>query len=323
MMNVGVQGLGTYVPDNVMTNFDFEKILDTSDEWITEMTGIKERRFADDDTDTSDMGLTAAERAIENSKVAKEDIDLVIVATSTGEFHFPSVANIIQDKLGLENVPSMDQLAACTGFIYGVVTASQFIQAGTYKHVLVVGVDKLSKITDFEDRSTAVLFGDGAGAAVIGEVDEGYGIKSFEIGSKGSGGKYLYDDQESGKLKMNGREVFKFAVRQMGESSVNVTEKAGFSNEDIDMLVPHQANIRIMDAARERMNLPEEKMSSTVALYGNTSAASIPLSIQHELDNGKIKSGDNLVLVGFGGGLTWGAICLTWGSNKEDTHDKT
>ena len=172
MKNVGVLGLGTYVPDKVFTNFDFEKILDTSDEWITEMTGIKERRFAEDDMETSDMAVLAAEQALEDSGVAKEDIDLVIVATSTGDHRFPSVANIVQDRLGLRNVPSMDQLAACTGFIYSMVTASQFIEAGTYKNVLIVGVDKLSKITDFTDRSTAVLFGDGAGAAVIGEVDE-------------------------------------------------------------------------------------------------------------------------------------------------------
>lgn len=323
MKNVGVLGLGTYVPDKVMTNFDFEKILDTSDEWIREMTGIRERRFLEDGMGTSDMAFHAAEAAIENSGVPKEDIDLVIVATSTGENHFPTVANVIQDRLGLENVPSMDQLAACTGFIYGIVTASQFIQAGTYEHVLVVGADHLTKITDFTDRSTAVLFGDGAGAAVIGEVDSGYGIKSFEIGSKGSGGQYLYDDVESGKLKMNGREVFKFAVRQMGESSVNVMTEAGLEPDDVDMFIPHQANIRIMNAARERMKLPVEKMSCTVDRYGNTSAASIPLSLQYEIENGKIKSGDNIVLVGFGGGLTWGAICLTWGKNKEDTHDKT
>src|SRR5699024_1601348 len=321
MKNVGVLGLATFLRDKVFTTFDFEKILDTSDEWITEMTGIKERRFAEDDMETSDMAVLAAEQALEDSGVAKEDIDLVIVATSTGDHRFPSVANIVQDRLGLRNVPSMDQLAACTGFIYSMVTASQFIEAGTYKNVLIVGVDKLSKITDFTDRSTAVLFGDGAGAAVIGEVEEGFGSKSFELDSKGSGGPHRYDYSESGYLHMNGREVFKFAVRQMGESSVNVTEKAGLEADDIDMLVPHQANIRIMDAARERMDMTKERMSSTIDKYGNTSAASIPLSIHHELKNGKIKSGDNLVLVGFGGGLTWGAVCLTWGKNKEEKDD--
>ncbi|CAM2887187.1 beta-ketoacyl-ACP synthase III [Salinicoccus roseus] len=319
MKNVGVLGLGTYVPEKVFTNHDFEKILDTSDEWITEMTGIKERRFAED-MDTSDMAYEAAKEALENSGVGPEDIDLVIVATSTGDHQFPTVATLLQKRLGLRPVPSMDQLAACTGFIYGMVTAQQFIQTGTYDHVLVVGADKLSKITDFEDRSTAVLFGDGAGAVVMGEVAEGHGMHSFELGSNGHGGPYLYDDEADGNIRMNGREVYKFAVRQMGESSVHVTEKAGLSKEDIDMLVPHQANIRIMNAARERMGLPEDRMSVTVDRYGNTSAASIPLSIHHEVKNGRIKSGDTLVLVGFGGGLTWGAICLTWGDNKEETH---
>ncbi|MCC4722456.1 beta-ketoacyl-ACP synthase III [Salinicoccus sp. RF5] len=319
MKNVGVLGLGTYVPEKVFTNHDFEKILDTSDEWITEMTGIKERRFAEN-MDTSDMAYEAAKEALENSGVTPEDIDLVIVATSTGDHQFPTVATMLQKRLGLRSVPSMDQLAACTGFIYGMVTAQQFIQTGTYDHVLVVGADKLSKITDFDDRSTAVLFGDGAGAVVMGEVADGHGMHSFELGSNGNGGPYLYDDEEDGNIRMNGREVYKFAVRQMGESSVHVTEKAGLSKEDIDMLVPHQANIRIMNAARERMGLPEDRMSVTVDRYGNTSAASIPLSIHYEVKNGRIKSGDTLVLVGFGGGLTWGAICLTWGDNKEETH---
>ncbi|CAD2079897.1 beta-ketoacyl-ACP synthase III [Jeotgalicoccus meleagridis] len=315
MTNVGILGMGSYAPEKVFTNFDFEKILDTSDEWIREMTGIEERRFAED-MDTSDMALIAAERAIEDSGISKDDIDFVVVATSTGEHKFPTVANTIQDKLGLKNVPSVDQLAACSGFIYGLASAEMFVKSGRYKNILVVGVDKLTKITDFEDRSTAVLFGDGAGAAVVGEVDEGFGIKSFELGSKGSGGKYLYGDKEKGYIRMNGREVFKFAVRQMGESSVNVTEAAGLSTEDIDMLIPHQANIRIMNAARERMGLPYDKMSVTVDKYGNTSAASIPLSLDYEIKNNRIKAGDNIVLVGFGGGLTWGAVCLTWGKRR-------
>lgn len=315
MTNVGILGMGSYAPEKVFTNFDLEKILDTSDEWIREMTGIEERRFAED-MDTSDMALIAAERAIEDSGISKDDIDFVVVATSTGEHKFPTVANTIQDKLGLKNVPSVDQLAACSGFIYGLASAEMFVKSGRYKNILVVGVDKLTKITDFEDRSTAVLFGDGAGAAVVGEVDEGFGIKSFELGSKGSGGKYLYGDKEKGYIRMNGREVFKFAVRQMGESSVNVTEAAGLSTEDIDMLIPHQANIRIMNAARERMGLPYDKMSVTVDKYGNTSAASIPLSLDYEIKNNRIKAGDNIVLVGFGGGLTWGAVCLTWGKRR-------
>ena len=195
----------------------------------------------------------------------------------------------------------------------------QFIKAGTYKHILVIGADKLTKITDFDDRSTAILFGDGAAAVVLGPVSENYGIKSFELGSNGEGGKWLYDDKDTNYLQMNGREVFKFAVRIMGQSSVSVTEKAGLTSEDIDMFIPHQANIRIMESARKRMGIPIEKMSKTVDKFGNTSAASIPLSIAYEYDNNKLKDGDNIVLVGFGGGLTWGSICLTWGKNKEDT----
>ena len=194
--------------------------------------------------------------------------------------------------------------------MYGVVTAKQFVESGTYDYVLVVGVEKLSKITDWEDRNTAVLFGDGAGAAVIGKVSEGRGILSFELGADGSGGKHLYQDE---KLIMNGREVFKFAVRQMGESAESVIEKAGLTKEDVDFLIPHQANIRIMESSRERLGLPVEKMSKTIHKYGNTSAASIPISLVDDLAEGKVKDDDVIVLVGFGGGLTWGALCIKWG----------
>ena len=228
---------------------------------------------------------------------------------------FPSVANILQDKLETGKIPTMDQLAACSGFMYSMITAKQYIQSGDYHNILVVGADKLSKITDLTDRSTAVLFGDGAGAAVIGEVSEGRGIISYEMGSDGSGGKYLYLNQENGKLVMNGREVFKFAVRIMGEASKRVVEKAGLKSEDIDMFVPHQANIRIMESARERLGLDKDKMSVSVNRFGNTSAASIPLSINQELENGRIKDDDTLVLVGFGGGLTW-ALWLSNGENR-------
>ncbi|HET7522363.1 MAG TPA: beta-ketoacyl-ACP synthase 3, partial [Bacillales bacterium] len=200
--------------------------------------------------------------------------------------------------------------AACAGFMYGMVTAKQFIDNGTYQHILVVGAEKLSKIVDWTDRSTAVLFGDGAGAAVLGPVSEGKGILSFELGADGSGGKHLYQDQY---IKMNGREVFKFAVRKMGQTAVNVVEKAGLRKEDIDFLVPHQANVRIMEAARERLGLPKEKMAVTVHKYGNTSSASIPIALVEELEEGKVQDGDVVVMIGFGGGLTWGGIVLRWG----------
>ncbi|MHC0036707.1 beta-ketoacyl-ACP synthase III [Pseudoneobacillus sp. C159] len=310
-MNAGIIGLGRYLPEKILSNHDLEKMMDTSDEWIRTMTGIEERRIAADSVDTSDMAYEAALKAIENAKIKPEEIDLIVVATVTPDQPFPSVACMIQDKLGAKRAAALDVSAACAGFMYGVVMAKQFIEVGTYKNILVVGVEKLSKITNWSDRNTAVLFGDGAGAAVLGPVSNGRGILSFELGADGSGGKHLY--QEKDFITMNGREVFKFAVRQMGESCVNVLEKAGLSKEDVDFLIPHQANIRIMEASRQRLELPIEKMSKTIHKYGNTSAASIPISIVEELEAGKIKDDDLIVLVGFGGGLTWGAIALRWG----------
>ncbi|WP_336941880.1 beta-ketoacyl-ACP synthase III [Staphylococcus hominis] len=312
-MNVGIKGFGAYAPERVVDNAYFEGFLDTSDEWISKMTGIKERRWSRDDQDTSDLAYEASKKAIEDAGIKPNDIEMIIVATATGDMPFPSVANILQEKLGTGKVPTMDQLAACSGFMYSMITAKQYVQSGDYKNILVVGADKLSKITDLTDRSTAVLFGDGAGAVVIGEVSEGRGIISYEMGSDGSGGKYLYLNKETGKLVMNGREVFKFAVRIMGEASTRVVEKAGLESDNIDMFIPHQANIRIMESARERLGIEREKMSVSVNRFGNTSAASIPLSIQQELENGRIKDDDTLVLVGFGGGLTWGAMVIKWG----------
>lgn len=312
-MNVGIKGFGAYAPEKVVDNAYFESFLETSDEWISKMTGIKERRWASENQDTSDLAFEASKKAIKDAGITPADIDMIIVATATGDMPFPSVANILQEKLGTRKVPTMDQLAACSGFMYSMITAKQYVQSGDYKNILVVGADKLSKITDLTDRSTAVLFGDGAGAVVIGEVSEGRGIISYEMGSDGNGGKYLYLNKDTGKLVMNGREVFKFAVRIMGEASTRVVDKAGLQSDDIDMFIPHQANIRIMESARERLGIEREKMSVSVNRFGNTSAASIPLSISQELENGRIKDDDTLVLVGFGGGLTWGSMVIKWG----------
>ncbi|QHN48551.1 ketoacyl-ACP synthase III [Geobacillus stearothermophilus] len=309
-MGAGIIGVGRYVPEKVLTNADLEKMMDTSDEWIRTRTGIEERRIAADDIDTSDMAYFAAEKALVDAGVEAKDIDLIIVATVTPDRPFPSVACMLQERLGAVNAAAMDLSAACSGFMYGMVTAAQFIDTGVYKYILVVGADKLSKITDWTDRNTAVLFGDGAGAVVMGSVSPGRGILSFELGADGTGGKHLYKDEY---IVMNGREVFKFAVRQMGESSVRVLEKAGLTKEDVDFLIPHQANIRIVEAARQRLELPEEKISTTIRRYGNTSAASIPISLVEELEAGNIRDGDLIVMVGFGGGLTWGAIALRWG----------
>lgn len=309
-MNVGILGIGRYVPEKVVTNHDLEKIMDTSDEWIRTRTGIAERRIADDTIDTSYMAVEAAKKALEDAGVSGEDIDLILVATVTPDLAFPAVACVIQEAIGAKHAAAMDVGAACAGFMYGMITAQQFIQTGTYKNVLVVGSDKLSKIVDWNDRNTAVLFGDGAGAIVMGAVSEGRGVLSFELGADGSGGKHLYQDEY---VMMNGREVFKFAVRQLGDSCLRVLDKAGLTKEDVDFLVPHQANIRIMESARERLNLPQEKMSMTIEKFGNTSASSIPIAMVEELQNGRIQDGDLIILVGFGGGLTWGAVALRWG----------
>ncbi|TXL64033.1 ketoacyl-ACP synthase III [Cerasibacillus terrae] len=311
-MGVGVLGVGHFAPDKVITNKQLERMVDTSDEWIRTRTGIEERRIAEDSMDTSDMAFEAAKIALEDAKVQPEEIDLILVATVTPDTPFPSVACKIQDDLGAKNAAAMDLSAACAGFMYGMITGKQFIETKTYKNVLVVGVEKLSKITDWSDRSTCVLFGDGAGAVVLGEVSEGKGILSFELGADGTGGKHLYQNKEQ-HISMNGREVFKFAVRQMPQSSINVIDQIGLSKEDVDYLIPHQANMRIMNAARERLGVSEDKMAKTIKKYGNNSSASIPIALSESVQNGKIKDGDLIVLVGFGGGLTWGAVALRWG----------
>lgn len=309
-MNAGIVGMGRSLPEERLTNFQLEQRMDTSDEWIRTMTGIEQRRIAKDDQNTSDMAREAAQNAIKDAGIDPADIGLILVATVTPDQPFPSMSCVIQQDIGAVNAAAMDISAACAGFMYGVITAKQFIDSDVYKYVLVVGVEKLSKITNWEDRNTAVLFGDGAGAAIIGKVSEGRGILSFELGADGRGGKHLYQDKH---LIMNGREVFKFAVRQMGESAINVIEKAGLKKEDVDFLIPHQANIRIMEASRERLGLPPEKMSKTIQKYGNTSAASIPISLVEDLHEGRVKDDDIIVMVGFGGGLTWGAIAMKWG----------
>ncbi len=312
MMNAGLVGVGHYVPERVLTNQDLEKMVDTSDEWIRTRTGIEERRIADDDMNTSDMAYLASKKALEDANIKAEDLDLILVATVTPDYPFPSVGCLLQEKLGATNAAAMDLSAACAGFMYGMITAGQYINNDTYKNILVVGVEKLSKITDWEDRNTAVLFGDGAGAAVIAPVTEGRGILSFELGSDGSGAKHLYQEP-NGFMAMNGREVFKFAVRQMGQSAINVIDKAGLTKEDVDFLIPHQANIRIMEASRQRLELPIEKMATTVKKYGNTSSSTIPIALSEAMEEGRVKEDDVVILVGFGGGLTWGAVALKLG----------
>ena len=310
-MNAGILGIGSYVPEKILSNSDLEQMMDTSDEWIVSRTGIKERRIASDEQDTSHLAYEAAVEALKDADVLAEELDLILVATVTPDMSFPSVACVIQERLGAKNAAAMDISAACAGFIYGVVTATQFVNTGTYKRILVIGAEKLTKIVNWEDRNTAVLFGDGAGAAIIGPVSEGRGILSYDLGADGTGGKHLYKGGDH--LIMNGREVFKFAVRQMGDSCENVLKLAGLTKEEVDFLIPHQANTRIMDAARERLQLPKEKMSVIIDRHGNTSSSSIPIALVEEYKKGNVKEDDVLVLVGFGGGLTWGAIALRFG----------
>ena len=310
-MATGIIGVGHYLPEKILTNKDLEKIVDTSDEWIRTRTGIETRHIAKEGEQTIDLAYQASLNALNHADLKADQLDMILVATVTADQSFPSVACQLQEKLGAPKASAMDVSVACSGFIYGVVTAKHFIDSGTYKNILVVGAEKLSQITDWTDRNTCVLFGDGAGAAIVSEVSDDRGILSFELGADGTRGKALYQDE--GNIQMNGREVFKFAVRQMPESAEKVVEEAGLEKSDVDYLIPHQANVRIMEAARKRLGINKEKMSYSVNKYGNTSAASIPISLSEDVHEGKIKDGDHVVLVGFGGGLTWGAMTLRWG----------
>lgn len=321
LQSVGIIGTGSYLPEKIITNKDLEQMVDTSDEWITSRTGIKERRKVEYKNATSEMGAIAAKRAIEDAGIKPEDIDMIIVATITPDMFFPSTACLIQEKIGAVNAAAVDLGAACTGFIYSLAFASKLIASGMYKHVLVVGSETLTKILDPEDRSTLVLFGDGAGASVLGPVEEGSGFLSFDLGANGAGSDVLYahipvtkESVEKGEhyLKMSGNEVFKFAVRIMNETSLRSLEKAGLEREDLDFLVPHQANIRIVQSAMKRLKISSEKVYVNLNKYGNMSGASIPVALDEAVKSGKVKKGDNVILVGFGAGLTWGSCVIRW-----------
>ncbi|MNB81547.1 3-oxoacyl-[acyl-carrier-protein] synthase 3 [compost metagenome] len=323
---VGIIGTGKYVPERILTNSDLEKIVETNDEWIVSRTGIRERHIAAPEEATSDLAYQAAIRALDSAGMKAEDLDLIIVATITPDTTFPSTACILQDKLGAKGAAAFDLSAACSGFVYSLATAVGFIQNGMYNNALIIGADTLSRITDYTDRNTCVLFGDGAGAVILGEVPEGRGFKSFDLGAEGAGGSLLKLEGGGSRLPasaetvegkkhyiyMNGREVFKFAVRVMGTATEKVLEKAGLTKESIDLFVPHQANIRIIQSAMQRLELPPEKVVINVDKYANTSAASIPLALVEAAEEGRMKEGDAVLMVGFGGGLTWGASVLIW-----------
>jgi len=328
--SVGIIGIGTYLPDKVLTNKDLEKIVDTSDEWIFDRTGIRERRVVEADIATSDLAAAAAEKALLNAGITADEIDLIIVATCTPDMTFPSTACLVQHKIKATKAAAFDLSAACAGFVYGITVGSQCIKTGLYKKILVIGAEIFSKTLDWTDRNTCILFGDGAGAVVLGEVPAGYGILGTELGSDGSGSDSLkvpaggtripatHETVTQGLhfIDMNGSEVFKFAVKVMGEAAAKALDNAGLTNDDVDCLIPHQANIRIIQSAAKRLKLPMDKVFVNVHKYGNTSAASIPIALCEALQEGRVNHGDNIVFVGFGAGLTWGACVIKW--YKED-----
>ena len=326
-IDAGVLGTGFYVPERILSNFDLEKMVETSDEWIVERTGIHERHISAKDVPASELAYQAAVRALADAHTKPEEVDLIICATLTGDAVCPSTASFIQDKLGAVNAAAFDLAAACSGFVYSSTVAAQFIKTGTYRRVLVIGVEVLSKFLDWKDRNTCVLFGDGAGAAVYGPVEKGFGILSFDLGSDGSGtgllgiasgdrGRALVEGQKQNCVYMNGAEVFKFAVRAMGSTMKRSMERAGLTEKDVDWLVPHQANIRIIRSAAKRLALPTEKVIINIGKYGNVSAASIPMALAEAAGEGRFKKGDIVVLAGFGAGLTWASCIMRWA--KED-----
>ncbi|ANF96481.1 beta-ketoacyl-ACP synthase III [Paenibacillus bovis] len=326
VLPIGIIGTGKYVPEKILTNADLEKMVETNDEWIVSRTGIRERHIAAPDQATSDLAYEAAVKAIASAGITAEELDLIVIATITPDMSFPSTACILQEKLGAKKAAAFDLSAACSGFVYSLAAATSMLQMGMYKNALIIGADTLSRITDYTDRNTCVLFGDGAGAVVIGEVGEGRGFKSFDLGAEGAGGELLklpaggsrtpasVDTLEAKQhfIQMSGREVFKFAVRVMGTATEEVLRKAELSKDDIDLFIPHQANVRIIQSAMERLNLSEDRVMVNVQNYANTSAASIPLALVEAVEQGRIKEGDRVVMVGFGGGLTWGASVLVW-----------
>ncbi|MFN5032591.1 MAG: beta-ketoacyl-ACP synthase III [Flavobacteriia bacterium] len=316
----GVQG---YVPETILSNEDLAKIVDTSDEWITSRTGIKERRILKEGA-SSDMAAEAARQLLEKTGVDPLDIDLVLVATVTPDYPFPSTANVVCDKVGMKNAWGYDLIAACSGFIYALSTGAQFIETGRHKKVLVIGVDKMTSILDYQDRTTCVIFGDGAGAVLLEPNEEGLGVQDFILRSDGSGRQYLIQpgggsanppshqtvDDRLHYVKQEGKQVFKFAVTNMAEVSAEIMEKNNLTSDDVDWLVPHQANLRIIDATAERMGLSKEKVMINIQKYGNTTAGTLPLCLWDYED--QLKKGDTLILSAFGGGFTWGAVYLKW-----------
>lgn len=326
LKSVGIVGLGIYAPEKVMTNADWEKLVDTSDEWIRTRTGIQERRYVVEGQGTSDLGVEAAKKALEDAGMIPEDVEFIILATCTPDYRAQNASSLIQAKLGAVNAAAFDLSAACSGFIYALSVGKSMIQSGMYKNILVIAAESISKIVNMQDRNTAILFGDGAAAAVLKEVEDGYGIVSSFLGTEGvldetlrinAGGTLnpvTHEAIDNGDvyLKMNGQEVFKFAVKALPKSTKEALKVANMEAEELDMVIPHQANMRIIEAAAKRLRLPMEKFFVNLQKYGNTSAASVGLALGEAVQEGKIKKGDMLALTGFGAGLTYGSVIIKW-----------
>jgi len=321
-----IAGTGSYVPPDRVTNADLEKIVDTSDEWIVTRTGIKERRIARNGISTSDMSVEACKKALERAKCSKDEIEVLVTATVTPDYRLPSNACVVQEKMGLPNAVAFDVVSACAGFLNGLSIGQSYIESGRYKKILVVGVEKLSSITNYKDRNTCVLFGDAAGAVVLEASDNGSGILSTFLKSDGQYRPWLWteiggslnpykpgvDPEGKDKIMMNGSDVFKVAVREMSAAAQHVIADAGLTNDDISLFVPHQANIRIIDAMTKRLGLAREKVVMNIDKYGNTSSASVPLALDEASRQGRLKPGDHVVMVAFGGGLIWGSALVKW-----------
>ena len=320
---IGITGLGVYVPDRVFTNKDLEQFVDTTDEWIVERTGIRERRFATKDQALTDIAAPAAIAALADAGVDASSIDLIVVATVTPDMMFPTSSALLADSLGMPDAAAYDLLAGCTGFMYALAQAYSMVSSGLSKRALVVGGDVLSKILDWTDRSTLVLFGDGAGAVVLEPVETG-GFLGFELGADGGGGDTLWlpgsgsrHFEDADKLvKMNGREVFKFATRVMVSSAAKILDECGLTVDDVDVYVPHQANKRIIDHAAGKLGIPAEKIVVNVDRYGNTSSGSIPLALADAAADGRLHEGELVLMTGMGAGLTWGSALIEWTNGR-------
>jgi 3-oxoacyl-[acyl-carrier-protein] synthase-3 len=323
---VSITGLGTYVPDRVLANDELAELVDTTDEWITERTGIKERRIAAPEQAMTDLALPAAQIALERAGVKPEELDLIIVATVTPDMMFPTTGSLLGDLLPAPDAAAYDLLAGCTGFVYALAQAHAMVSAGLAKKALVVGGDVLSKILDWTDRSTLVLFGDGAGAVVIEHVEDG-GFLGFELGADGGGGQHLWlpgsgsrtFDNPDRLVKMNGREVFKFATRVMVSSADALLTEVGRTIDDVDVYVPHQANTRIIDYAAKKLGIPQDRVVVNVDRYGNTSSGSIPLALADAEADGRLQPGTTVLMTGMGAGLTWGSVLMEWTANGGNT----